>query len=154
MPNLAQISTLALIGFLATSSTAFSKELEPLPYKEALAVFNAAGHDSPGVWLCGYSLTDQHFTTRTGLSPSLIEVDEQFLYIRNDGEIIELETSDIGKPVSLYRSRNGEITVTMKVLRQFNKSEYGESHDRQAEATLHMPHTTINTFLLGRSCGV
>ena len=154
MLNLAQTSTLALIGLLATCSTVFSKELEPLFYKEALAVFKTAGHDSPGVWLCGYSLTDQHFTTRNGLSPSLIEVDEQFLYLRKDGEIIELETSDIGKPISLYRSRNGEITVTMKVLRQFKKSEYGESHDRQAEATLRAPHTTINVFLLGRSCGV
>lgn len=154
MPNLVRISTLALIGLLAISSTAFSKELEPLLYKEALAAFNAAGHDSPGFWLCGYSLTDQHFTTRNGLSPSLIEVDEQFLYIRNDGEIIELETSDIGKPVSLYRSRDGEITLTMKVLRQFNKSEYGESHDRQAEATLRAPHITISAFLLGRSCGI
>jgi hypothetical protein len=154
MPNLVRRSALALIGLLAISSTAFSKELEPLPYKEALVAFNAAGHDSPGVWLCGYSLTDQHFATRNGLSPSLIEVDEQFLYIRNDGEIIELETNDIGKPVSLYRSRNGEITLTMKVLRQFNKSEYGESHDRHAEATLRAPHTTISVFLLGRSCGV
>jgi hypothetical protein len=154
MPNLVRRSALALIGLLAISSTAFSKELEPLPYKEALAAFNAAGHDSPGVWLCGYSITDQHFTTRNGLSPSLIEVDEQFLYIRNDGEIIELETNDIGKPDSLYRSRNGEITLTMKVLKQFNKSEYGESHDRQAEATLRAPHTTISVFLLGRSCGV
>lgn len=154
MPNLAQTSTLALIGLLAASSTAFSKELEPLPYKEAMAVFNKAGHDSPGVWLCGYSLTDQHFAKRNGSSPSLIEVDEQFIYIRNDGEIIDLETNDIGKLISLYRSRNGEITLTMKVLRQFNKSEYGESHDRYAEATLHAPHTTISVFLLGRSCGV
>ncbi|SUD20509.1 hypothetical protein [Aquipseudomonas alcaligenes] len=154
MPNLVQRSALALIGLLAISSTAFSKEMEPLPYKEALAAFNAAGHDSPGVWLCGYSLTDQHFATRNGLSPSLIEVDEQFLYIRNDGEIIELETNDIGKPVLLYRSRDGEITLTMKVLRQFNKSEYGESHDRHAEATLRAPHTTISAFLLGRSCGI
>ena len=63
MPNLVQRSALALIGLLAISSTAFSKELEPLPYKEALAAFNAAGHDSPGVWLCGYSLTDQHFVS-------------------------------------------------------------------------------------------
>lgn len=154
MLNLVRRSALALIGLLAISSTAFSKELEPLPYKKALAAFNAAGHDNPGVWLCGYSLTDQHFATRNGLSPSLIEVDEQFLYIGNDGEIIELETNDIGKPVSLYRSRNGEITLTIKVLRQFNKSEYGESHDRHAEATLRAPNTTISVFLLGRSCGI
>jgi hypothetical protein len=154
MSNLVQTSTLALIGLLAISSAVLAKELEPLPYKEALAAFNAAGHDSPGIWLCGYSLTDQHFSTRNGLSPSLIEVDEQYLYIRNDGEIIELETHDIGKPNSLYRSRNGEITLTMKVLKQFNKSEYGESHDRQAGATLRAPHTTISVFLLGRSCGI
>ncbi|UUY09485.1 hypothetical protein LRS11_05455 [Pseudomonas sp. J452] len=143
-----------LTGILVASAPAYAASLEPLSYKEALSRFNATGHDSPGVWLCGYSITDQHFTMREGMSTSLVEVDERFLYLRNNGEIVELETSDTGKRRLVYRSRNGDVRLTMKVLKQFNTSEYGESHDRQAEATLHTPHATTRLFLLGRSCGV
>lgn len=149
-----QTTAIVLTGILAAGSPAYAASLEPLSYKEALSRFNAKDHESPGVWLCGYSITDQNFPFREGMSTSLIEVDERFLYLRNNGEIVELETSDTGKPMLVYRSRNGDVRLTMKVLKQFNASEYGESHDRQAEANLHTPHATTRIFLLGRSCGV
>ena len=87
-------TALFLTGILAASSPAYAASLEPLSYKEALSRFNATDHDSPGVWLCGYSITDQHFTMREGMSTSLVEVDERFLYLRNNGEIVELGKGD------------------------------------------------------------
>lgn len=147
-------TAILLTGILAASSPAYAALLEPLSYKEALSKFNAAGHDSPGVWLCGYNITDQHFSMSDGMSTSLIEVDERFLYLRNNGEIVELETSDTDKPNVVYRSKNGDVRLTMKVLSQFNASEYGESHDRQTEAVLHTSHATTSAFLMGRSCGI
>ena len=147
-------TAILLTGILAASSPAYAALLEPLSYKEALSKFNATGHDSPGVWLCGYNITDQHFSMSDGMSTSLIEVDEHLLYLRNNGEVVELETSDTGKSMLVYRSRNGDVRLTMNALKKFNASEYGESHDRQAEATLHTPHATTSVFLLGRSCGI
>lgn len=128
--------------------------LSQVGYQEAQQRFRSQKYDSPGVWLCGYSLARQDYSVAPKAPRLLVEIDEHYLYLKNAGELIELTSAEQTNNRVEYKNAAGDMRVVINILKRNNFSEYQESHDRQVEARIEMLGKVENLKLKGQSCGI
>jgi hypothetical protein len=127
--------------------------LGPVGYREALQWFHSQKYDSPGSWLCGYSLAREDYSVAPKAPRLLVEVDQRFLYLKSAGQLVELTGTAQGPERSEYQNASAHIRVTLNILKRNNFSEYQESHDRQVLARIEMKDQVETLTLKGQSCG-
>lgn len=130
-----------------------STVLTQVGYREALKWFNSQKYDSPGVWLCGYSLARPDYSVAPKAPRLLVEIDEHFLYLKTGGQLIELTSGAQSNNRVEYQNASADMRVTLNILKRNNFSEYQESHDRQVVAHIEIAGQVETLTLKGQSCG-
>ncbi|MGZ0704464.1 hypothetical protein [Pseudomonas piscis] len=146
---------MALGGALALGVPAASAgaHLDQIGYREALNWFHSQKYDSSAAWICGYSLAQEGYKVAAKAPRLLVEVAEQFLYLKTGGQLVELTGAAQGPERSEYRNASAGIRVTLNILKRNNFSEYQESHDRQVLARIEINDQVQTLTLKGQSCG-
>lgn len=127
--------------------------LTQVGYREALKWFNSQKYDSPGIWLCGYSLARPDYSVAPKAPRLLVEIDEHFLYLKTGGQLVELTSGAQSNNRVEYQNASADMRVTLNILKRNNFSEYQESHDRQVEARIEIAGQVETLKLKGQSCG-
>lgn len=147
--------TLSSITFILISACSISpaNELDPFDFKDATREFRDKQHDTPGVWFCGYRerKTSENPTTPKAL---MVEIDEEYLYIKKGNDIIELNRTSEDSDTISYANSSQHINAHIKILERSNFSEYMESHDRTVEVEISTPKSSYSLQLFGEGCGI
>lgn len=137
-----------------TCSSAQRHELQIFDYTEAMHAFQEQKHDTPGVWICSYIAHNRNTNTPEDTKILILEVDEKYLYIKNNNRIEELElTSRAGKKEKFTSAQTNSI-IELTIVKRSNFSEYQESHDRIVNATIKGPEGNYSLQLFGEACGI
>lgn len=119
-----------------------------------MQVFQEQKHDTPGVWICSYIIHGKNTNTSEDKKILILEVDEKYLYIKNNNSIEEfILTSRAGKNES-FTSTQKNSTIELTIIKRSNFSEYQESHDRIVNATIKGPEGDYSIQLFGEACGI
>lgn len=140
------------ILFSAACNSAPQNELQPFNYKDANRLFEKQRHDG-GVWFCGY--TENKRSENADPEEVLIaEIDEKYLYIKRNNNIIELIRSSETRSPNEYKDTENHLSAQIKIIKRSNYSEYQESHDREVVIEIKTPENNYSLYLLGESCGI
>lgn len=152
--KLSSLSLLIMpILFSAACNSAPQSKLQLFNYKDATSIFQKQHQDSPGVWLCSY--TESKLPKNTASADVLMqEIDEKYLYIKKDNNIIELTRSSEKDNPTEYKNIPNHLSARIKIIKRSNYSEYQESHDRIVEVKINTPENNYSLHLLGEACGI
>lgn len=152
-----KITDVFFLIILFLSSTACSSkpqnELQIFNYKDAIRVFQEQQHDTPGVWTCSYA-EKNNTKTNTDAESLMVEIDEQYIYIKHNNQFIELSLMTRDKEKSIYKDKQKNLSLQVDIINKSNYSEYQESHDRIIEIELKISGENYKQQLLGEACGI
>jgi hypothetical protein len=141
------------ILFSTACNSAPSNKLQTFNYKDATRFFQNQHHDSPGVWSCSYT---KNKLSENTTSPEVLmqEIDEAYLYIKQNDNIVELALSSKKENFTEYKNIPNHLSARIKIIKRSNYSEYQESHDRIVEVKIKTPENNYSLHLLGEACGI
>ena len=150
--------TLGMLLVLATAITSAQTTppaLSTFSFKEATAQFRKTINPDGQNAQCGYVQADARYKAKKGAPNIAVELDD-VLYVKYQGRLIALKTVKENKQSTNYADNTSGLRINIRLIKQFNRSEYGESEDRLGDLTVSNSANKVLQRLkvAGWSCGV
>lgn len=145
----------ALLLFIAICSACSSRGNEPqldtLSYEEALQAYRLAGRDE--TYRCVHKAANDQFQA-TGAAPTIAVVIDDVLYLKINGNLIELAQTEISEKSARFVGNSKGIQAGYTIIKQFNFSEYRESEDRYINFWIESASGKQHQIAFGERCGI
>ena len=147
------LGLLLAVAAAAASAQTTSTVLTPFSYKEAEAQFRKTINPDGQTSQCGYVQADARYKAKQTAPDIAVELDD-VLIVKYQGRLVTLKNIKYGKRRIDYADKASGLRISINLIKQYNRREYGESEDRHADLTVTTANGSQRIKVVGWDCGI